>query len=128
MFDRVKSGIGIGLIFASFYSLYVIVLYVFQGQEPFARLGTNLMTVIATYFFGGITAGAVVGILQPLNRWRLGGILIGIVAAFFVFFGIAVAADGPPTKWERRTWEPLLALPILFGTFAGIWFRKRPIR
>jgi hypothetical protein len=80
MLQRIKTGVGIGLIFASLYSLYMIGLYVIQGEEPFPRMGTTVLTVIATYFSGGITAGAVVGILRPLGRWRLGAIFIGIVA------------------------------------------------
>ncbi len=72
MFNRIKRGAAIGLAFPCLYSLYVTGLYLIQGPEPFQRLGTNLGVVIGTYFFGGISAGVVVGVLQPIARWRLG--------------------------------------------------------
>ena len=127
MFDRIKRCVGVGLCFAAFYSAYVCLLYLIRGAAPFERLGTSLIVVIGTYFFGGIAAGVIVGILQPFARWRLGAIGIGIIAAFFVFFGIEVAADGLPWRWTSDNWITLLALPVLFGTFAGNSFWKRPI-
>jgi energy-converting hydrogenase Eha subunit B len=83
--------------------------------------------VIGTYFFGGISAGVAVGLLKPLARWRAGAILVGIIAAFFVFLGIVVAADGLPSRWGSDQWTTLIVLPILFGTFAGNRFWKDPI-
>ena len=127
MFGRIRQYVLIGLAFACLYSLYVCVLYLLQGSAPFDRLGTNLWIVIGTYFFGGISAGVVVGLLQPLARWRLGAIVIGIIAAFFVFFGIVVAQDGLPSRWGSDNWILLTALPILFGTLAGNHFWKQPI-
>jgi energy-converting hydrogenase Eha subunit B len=127
MFNRIKRGAAIGLAFACLYSLYVTGLYLIQGPEPFQRLGTNLGVVIGTYFFGGISAGVVVGVLQPIARWRLGAMGVGIIAAFFVFFGILVAADGLPSRWGSDNWITLTVLPILFGTFAGNSFWKGPI-
>jgi hypothetical protein len=127
MTDRIKECVVIGLVFACFYSLYVCGLYLLEGSAPFTRLGTTLGVVIGTYFFGGISGGVAVGVLKPLARWRVGAILVGIVAAFFVFFGIAVASDGLPSRWGRDQWITLTVLPILFGTFAGNNFWKRPI-
>jgi hypothetical protein len=126
-FDRIKQCVTLGLGFACLYSLYVVGLYLIQGPEPFRRLGTTLGVVIGTYFFGGISAGVVVGVLQPVARWLPGAIGIGIVGAFFVFFGILVAADGLPWRWGSDEWTTLTVLPILFGTFAGYRFWKRPI-
>jgi hypothetical protein len=127
MVDRIKQCVVIGLAFACIYSLYVCGLYLLEGAEPFTRLGTTLGVVIGTYFFGGISAGVAVGALQPLARWRAGAILVGIIGAFFVFFGILVASDGFPSRWGRDQWITIAALPILFGTLAGNKFWKDPI-
>ena len=127
MFDRIKESVVIGLAFACLYSLYVCGLYLLEGPAPFARLGTTIGVVIGTYFFGGISAGVAVGLLKPLARWRAGAILVGIIAAFFVFFGIVVASDGLPSRWGSDQWSTLIVLPILFGTFAGNKFWKDPI-
>lgn len=127
MLDRIKSGIATGLIFACLYSLYVGGLYIVRGSEPFERLGTNVLTVIATYVIGGVSAGTVVGILRPLGKRRSGAILIAIVAAFFVFLGIAIAADGPPNHWGKDNWIGLIVLPILFGAVLGNSFWMKPV-
>jgi hypothetical protein len=127
MFDRIKQGVAIGLAFACLYSLYVGGLYFLQGPAPFQRLGTSIGVVIGTYFFGGISAGIVVGVLQPLARWRLGAIVIGIIAAFFVFYGIGIAANGSPSEWRKNVWITWTVLPIVFGALAGNRFWERPI-
>ena len=127
MVNRIKSSVVVGLAFACLYSLYVCGLYLLDGSAPFARLGTTLGIVIGTYFFGGISAGVVVGLLKPIARWRAGAIVVGIIAAFFVFFGILVASDGLPSRWGTDQWVTLIVLPTLFGTFAGNRFWKDPI-
>lgn len=127
MVDSIKQCVGIGLCFSVFYSLYVCGLYWVSGATPFERLGTSLGVVIGTYFFGGITAGLVVGILRPLTRWRSGAIFVGIIAAFFVFLGIGVASSGLPSRWRSGDWFAMTVLPVFFGAFAGNKFWKDPI-
>jgi hypothetical protein len=120
-------GVGLGLAFAAVYSLYVTVLYLIEGSQPFERLHTSLLMVIAAYAFGGVTAGAIVGVMRPYLRIRLVAILVGILAAVFVFFGVGVAADGMPWRWTRNAWLSTAICSLLLGSFAGNWVWMRPI-
>src|SRR5947209_6926826 len=127
MLDRIKHGVAIGLVFACLYSGYVGILYLLRGSEPFSRLGTTVLVVIASYFAGGISGGAVVGILQPLGRSLLGAIFVGIVAACFVFLGIGVAADGPPSHWDDVAWISWSGCALVFGVIGGYRFWTHPM-
>jgi hypothetical protein len=120
---NLRWGVGIGLVFAALYSLYVAVLFLIVGSEPFDRHHTSVLMVIATYFVGGITGGSVVGVMRPHTHSRFVAIIVGIVAAFFVIFGVAVASQGLPWNWTRAAWTALAVLSILFGSFGGnmIW-------
>ena len=120
-------GVGLGLAFAAVYSLYVAVLYLAEGSQPFDRLHTSLLKVIAIYAIGGVTAGTVVGVMRPYVRIRLVAILVGIMAAIVVFFGIAVASQGMPWRWTRAAWLSLAACSLLLGSFGGNWFWKHPL-
>lgn len=126
-FDNVKRGIALGLIFAALYSLYVIVLFAVAGSEPFDKHHTSVLTVVASYFAGGISAGAIVGALRPYAVSRFGASLIGIVASFFVFFGIALASKGFPSHWTEPVWEAIVVLSVFFGVVSANIFWNNPI-
>jgi hypothetical protein len=121
-------GVGLGLAFAAVYSLYVAVLYLAEGSQPFDKLHTSLLKVIATYVIGGLTSGTVVGVMRPYLHIRFVAILVGITAAVFVFFGIIVASHGMPWHWDRAGWGSLALCSFLLGSFGGNWFWKHPLR
>jgi hypothetical protein len=110
-------GIGWGLAMACFYCVFVVVLYLAQGAAPFEAHETTLGTVILIYFAGGITAGALVGLLRPLARWWPGAMLIGFLAAVLVFLGIDVAQTG---IGKRRDWQAIFAVSLFLGPVCGI--------
>jgi hypothetical protein len=123
---NIRTGVIAGLVIASFYSLYVLLLYAIRGAAPFESSGVTLGGVIAAYYGGGLTAGAIVGILWPLLRWRLGATIVGIVAAFSVFLGIGLATEGYFDRWTTRTWETVIVLGTLFGVICSniVWRRS----
>jgi hypothetical protein len=121
------SSIGFGLVFAALYSLYVAVLYWIEGSQPFDRLHTSLLKVIAIYALGGVTGGAVVGVMRPYLRIRLVAILVGVIAAAFVFFGAGIASQGMPWHWTSAAWFSVAASSLLLGSFGGNWFWQHPL-
>jgi hypothetical protein len=125
--SNLRWGVAWGVAVAAVYSLYVTVLYLIEGSRPFDRLHTSLLMTIAAYAFGGVAAGAVVGVMRPYVRIRLVAILVGILGAVFVFFGAAVASEGMPWGWTRSTWLSIAGCALLLGSFAGNWLWTRPI-
>lgn len=105
-----RTTLMIGLVMATLYSAYAVFLYVGSGPAIFARHGTNLLTVILTYYVAGSIGGAAVGMLLPLTRYLAGQLIVGVVVACIVFFCITVAAQGPPWSWRGEDWEGLLVL------------------
>lgn len=75
--------------FAVVYSVVASVIFLVAGEQP-----EELLAVVASYFGGGVVAGAIIGWLRPYSRTHLGSIVVGIVGAFPVFLGFAVADDG----------------------------------
>jgi hypothetical protein len=108
---------------ATLYSLYVLVVYAFHGNEPLASNGVSLLGIIGAYYAGGITGGIVVGLLLPLAQWRAGATVIGIAAAFFVFLGIGVAVDGVHNLAKPSSYLDALVIATLVGGVAAnmVW-------
>jgi hypothetical protein len=121
---NIRWGVGLGLVFATLYSLYVAILFLIVGTAPFDKHHTTVLTVIAAYFAGGITGGAVVGAMRPYTDSRFTAILVGIVVAFFVVFGVLVASHGLPWRWDQAAWASLVITSMLLGSFGGNWFWK----
>ncbi len=126
LLGNLRWGIGLGLIFAALYSLYVAILFLIVGTEPFDKHHTTVLTVIATYLAGGVTGGAFVGAMRPYTDSRLVAIFVGMVAAFFVFFGVGVASQGMPWRWDQSAWAATVICSLLLGSFAGNHFWKNP--
>ena len=87
----VGLGIVIGLVFAVVYSVVASVIFLVAGDQP-----EELLAVVASYFGGGVVAGAIIGWLRPYSRTHVGSIVVGIIGAFPVFLGFAVADEGLP--------------------------------
>ena len=97
-----------------------------NGDAPFERYGVSLATVILAYFAGGVSAGALVGVLAPLRRSRWGATLLGIMSGWLVFLGIGVALHGLPTEWDDVAWISVLVPGLLFGSVFGQQLYERP--
>ena len=97
---NLRTGIGIGVFFATGFTAYVTVLRLVSGTAPFERLGTTYLMTVTTYYVGFSTGGALVGILLPLRRHRLGSILLGSLGLFPVYLGVLTQLL-PRTEWFR---------------------------
>jgi hypothetical protein len=115
MSTDIKTGVVSGLIIATVYSVYTIVLFITRGTAPFDANGVTPAGVIAAYYGGGLVAGGIVGVFRPLLRWRLGATFVGIVAAFAVFAGIGMANEGYLWHWTARTWQVSIIASLILG-------------
>lgn len=106
---NVRWGIGQGAAFAAIASVVVTLSQVSQWHVYAA----HIWLVLATYFFAGIGAGAVVGALRPFTRHLIGAMLVGIVAA--VPFAIALGAVAGSTALGNIDWKSVRFLAVICG-------------
>lgn len=119
-------GACIGLIFGLLLSCWVVVLvFVNRSLVLHTSSGTalNALAAIAYYVLGGIVAGSIVGFLYPLLRWRIGAVLIGLIAS------VPLCAAGLWMLGGFGPWDPADNLTLLFCTAAlgvggglGLWY------
>lgn len=87
-------GIGGGLAIALLLCVYAAILYLLRGAESFVANDVTLGAAISVYIVGGVIAGAVVGVLLPITRWRWGAALVGFLAAMPVFAIVRALLEG----------------------------------
>lgn len=111
---KTLQGVLWGLTFATLYSIYVVVLFVLEGQAPFARHNTSLIQLVAIYYTGGVLAGAFVGTFLPRIRNTSGAALVGAFAGILVVFPFEYARNGFVIDWPV-----LLTTAFILGAPAG---------
>ena len=79
-------GIALGL---SILATIVGALAVVLATEEIANSLPLVGLVVTGYFVGGLLAGALVGALEPVSRWQLGTMLLGIVGGVIVYGAVA---------------------------------------
>ena len=89
-------GVLYGLLFATLYSAAAVLIYLFRGSEPFEANEVTLGSTVAVYFLGGILGGAIIGLLLPWTRWRIGSVIAGLPGCL----GFGLLVSGPITKWD----------------------------
>jgi hypothetical protein len=123
---NLRVGVALGLAFACCYAVYVLVLWLLRGAEPFREAGTTLAFVVASYFGAGLGSGAIVGLLLPLGRSRIGAALVGLFAAVPAFFAFGMAAE-PGSAWFTSMPKYALIAAVVMGPPAGLimWYQNR---
>jgi hypothetical protein len=89
-------GLAFGILFALglalFATLVMGVAFVFSAAIR-AEILALAPSIYAGYLFGGAAAGLVVGLLWPLGRWPVGVMLIGVIAAMFLYGAMGYLVD-----------------------------------
>jgi hypothetical protein len=112
-------GLKWGLWFALFFSLIATAMSVFSGGEIIERQDISLPASIAIYVVGGLAGGAVLGLLRPLTRRRIGAALVGILVMTPVGMITGLILFGPIHTWDGPEWFGLIFSSILFGSCGG---------
>lgn len=115
----IQWGLSWGAALASLFALYVIVLFLLRGSEPFDGLGVSLSAVLSVYFFGGLAGGAVVGLLRPMATSCFASMAIGILVAAPIASGIVFSLAGPPSHWGDSHIFAAVFMTLLYGIGGG---------
>jgi EamA domain-containing membrane protein RarD len=121
---NVSLGVATGVVYALLYSGIAALYYLFSGEQRQGGEGIGLSMVIAVYFAGGITGGALVGFLWPSTRSRTGAVLVGILGFIPVCLGGALLLEDPFR--DSSAIAAALILAIILGTWSGLFFWSPP--
>jgi hypothetical protein len=116
-------GIAWGLAFATFLSLYVLMLSALQGSTWFENIEETAWSIIVDYYSAGALGGMVAGLLRPLLSWRIGAFFVGALVGTLVYGGIAYSMGA---RWTPENVSFALVTGILGGGGLGLyWSQKR---
>lgn len=124
-FERARTGAVLGAIMATAFSLYVLAVYLVQGEAAFEKLDTTLWGAIVMYYLAGLLAGPIFGIVWPLRKSRAGSGLVAGLAGFIVYTVAWMTQEGSPLRWSAGDWAgPLLLSGVVF--LGGIALYRSP--
>ncbi|MFN2397370.1 MAG: hypothetical protein ABR543_01810 [Gemmatimonadaceae bacterium] len=117
-------GVKAGLLFGAIFCCWTLLLILVSGSLTLhTRTGVpvHAFAVIGVYIFGGLSAGAVVGICRPLIQWLLGATIVGIIAAIPVFVGVRIARSGF-SPWVTADTAMVTIAVVVMGGFIGLGY------
>jgi thiamine transporter ThiT len=123
-----KAGVGArwGLVMASLLSAWVLVIAAINGSLTLtSRTGESyfVLSIVAFYLAGGTASGAMLGMLSGLLRWRVGALLIGMLAATPLAIAFLVM-EGRFDSWGRTETMFVIVFCAAFGGGGGLIVRE----
>src|SRR4029078_2971130 len=115
MLANIEWGLRRGVAIALVYCAWVSAVYLLSGPTPFRTMGVSYGLVVLTYLAIGAGSGTLIGMLKPLTLHRLGGYVVGLVAAVPVAFGLAFCVSGAPKAWTAADWAAIPVFTIGWG-------------
>ena len=109
---------------ATIYAIWALGLLLLSGDESFSKHETSLGVVLLTYYAAGTVGGALVGGMLPLARTLPGRVVLGLLAAFIVFFCVVTAVEGPFWRWGQFEWVRVAIPTFFFGTVCSVLWRR----
>jgi hypothetical protein len=108
-------GAGVGLILCAI----AIVQRIGRGPEFIEGYGIGFGPLLVCYEAGCTAAGTLVGAARPLLRWRLGAIIVGMVAGTIAVGALGLGISGPVQGWGADPWTAVLVMGVLGGGWIG---------
>jgi len=122
---NVRWGVTWGLRMAMLFCAWIGILVVLNWSFTLpvrSNHHVNAFAVVALYVGGGIIAGAIVGLLRPLERTMAGAMLTGFVAALPVFAGGSLLLNSL-SNWDITNTIVTLAGAGTLGPMMGAYLR-----
>lgn len=121
---NMRWGVGGGLGIAVIYCVWVTIVYLVFGDDPFTRQGVTLLRVIETCLAAGLSAGAVIGLLRPVAENEFGAFGVGLNAGVPISAGLVICVEGWPSTWSRSVRHLFPVFTLLVGTAVGSYLNK----
>jgi len=127
---NLRWGLTNGALFGVVFSALIAILGLLRGSAHWDAYSLELWQIILVYFAGCISAGAIVGLLRPLTKHRVGAMGVGAVAGVpvAIILQIAAGGDGGPTR--GIDWFFVLFFAVVLGPIGGLirWQQTRARR
>lgn len=120
------AGIKWGLIMAAVLCAWVLILVPFNGSWVFhSKSGAEYDAgwIMLSYLVGGISTGALFGVMAALLRHRIGAFFLGAFAMLPLGFAILIT-ENHFASWTRTETLTLAMLALLLGGPGGLIIRE----
>ena len=114
--NRARYGVLYGIGLATMFSLFAILAWMFKTPEQLGRLHASLLQVVGSYFVGGVTGGAIIGVAFPLTRWAAPAVILGTVGTFPFFYVLGKFMEPDAPVWPARIAITLIASALFGGS------------
>ena len=122
---NIVKAIGTGLGVATLLTAWITFLRITVGAAPFTANETTYSATVAVYYAGGAIGGLLVGVFFPLRRWVFGYAILGMLAAFPVYLGVALASTSRSNLLSDENLFFAIFASVTAGGAAGIlWYLK----
>ena len=116
---NVTAGIREGLVYAGLFAAVACASLVTRGPDLLAGYGLTIIELLGFYLFGGISTGAIAGLLLPLGRHPIGAIVVGFLAMLPTCF-VGVLLVSAPIEWPQLIPVAPLIGAAVYGVFGGL--------
>lgn len=117
--------IGAGVGMATLLTAWITFLRITIGAAPFTANDTTYSATVAVYYAGGAIGGLFVGVFLPLRRWLLGYAFLGMLAAFPVYSGVALASTSRSSLFSDENLFFAIFASVTAGGVGGVlWYLK----
>ncbi|MDT8436697.1 MAG: hypothetical protein RRA92_08070 [Gemmatimonadota bacterium] len=119
MIRNIGWGLTHGLVMAVVLLFLLFFLSALVGSNMAAEHGLSWASASALFGTIGVTVGALIGVMRPLGRYRVGAMIMGVVGAAGVYFIGAIWLFGWTTVGQ--VWDVLLIVALFAGIPVG-WY------
>jgi hypothetical protein len=125
--DNLQWGMKWGLSAALFFSLWVTIVRLASGTQPFDEIGVSYRDTMLAYVLLGAAGGCILGGLRPLVARLWGAVLTGWLLAFMIYSAFAALAGDRPWKWSLFMVVAVALVALLVGGVGGAvhWRRNQ---
>lgn len=123
----IRWGMKGALTVAGFYCVLLLVLALFNSNNPKWGYGYSILTILLVYGVVAVVGGAVAGLLRPILPSWPGSLILGMFLTSLFFVAMRQATDGF-APWRRWEYYGVLLFAIALGIPAGVTIHKHQQR
>ena len=114
-------GLRTGLLLGAIFSAWAGVMFLMNGGRPMERYNNvTFIEVAGGYLFGGAVGGVIIGALYPLVRYKVGALLVGMLAVLPFAVAVMGSLQGFSPWTGGHTFVVCVMTLVLGGVVGGV--------